>query len=120
MRKKLRNCALSLAFLLACSGMVPAAENSFAPLNFDEPAKAKNETTGIGSSNLQNAILELDSAQIEVRDELLNFKTKFSDIDAKYTVIKAERRALQKQISSAERKIKNIDRTKEKIRNSML
>ena len=65
-------------------------------------------------------IIQLDNAQVDVRNELLNYKTKYSDVDARYTAIKAERKALDKEVKSLERRIKKIDKQKENIRKNML
>lgn len=74
----------------------------------------------VGNSNIQNAILELDNAQVGIRNDLLNYKAKYADVDAQYRLIKNERDMLHRQIVSIERRIRNIDRTKERIRRSML
>ena len=74
----------------------------------------------IGNDNIQNAILELDNAQVGIRNDLLNFKAKYADADAQYKLIKNERDMLSKQVRSIERRIRNIDKAKEKIRKNML
>lgn len=74
----------------------------------------------VGNSNIQNAILELDNAQVGIRNDLLNYKAKYADVDAQYRLIKNERSMLHKQIVSIERRLRDIDRTKERIRRSML
>lgn len=74
----------------------------------------------IGNSNIQNAILELDNAQVGIRNDLLNYKAKYADVDAQYRLIRNERSMLHKQVVSIERRIRNIDRAKEKIRRNML
>lgn len=74
----------------------------------------------IGNDNIQNAILELDNAQVGIRNDLLNYKSKYADADAQYKLIKNERAMLDKQVKSIERRIRNIDKAKEKIRKNML
>lgn len=74
----------------------------------------------IGNDNIQNAILELDNAQVGIRNDLLNFKAKYADVDAQYKLIKNERSMLSKQVRSIERRIKKIDRTKDALRKNML
>lgn len=74
----------------------------------------------IGNDNIQNAILELDNAQVGIRNDLLNYRAKFADVDAQYKLIKNERNMLNKQVKTIERRIRNIDRAKEKIRKNML
>lgn len=78
------------------------------------------EKAPIGNDNIQNAILELDNAQVGIRNDLVNYKAKYADVDAQYKLIKNERDMLHKQIVSIEKRIKNIDRAKEKIRKNML
>ena len=119
----MKKIALTLALLAAGAVSVSAAE--FVPLEFDKPS-SKNSIPSefgvvtVGNSNMQNAILELDSAQIEVRDELLNCKTRYSDIDAKYELIKVERKSVKKQMGLIEARIKRIETAKENIRKNML
>lgn len=74
----------------------------------------------IGNDNIQNAILELDNAQVGIRNDLLDYKAKYTDIDAQYKLIKNERSMLNKQVKSIEKRIRNIDRAKDKIRKNML
>lgn len=133
MIKTLKTVTFSLAVMMACSCAALADGNAFTPLNFDDASyagtpsvksstvdSAKSAAEAVGNSKMQSAILELDNAQVDVRNELLNYKAKYSDTDAQYQVIKAERKALSKQIKSIERRIKQIDRAKEKIRKNML
>lgn len=74
----------------------------------------------VGNDNIQNAILELDNAQVGIRDDLLNYKAKYADIDAQYKLIKNERTMLGRQVRSTERRIRNIDKAKDRIRKNML
>lgn len=140
MIKTIKNVMLSLAVTLACSGAVFADGNAFTPLNFDDvsypgttrtvasttsaPASAvSNSAAGAeltGNTKMQGAILQLDNAQVEVRNELLNYKAKYSDVDAQYKLIKTERSALYKQVKATEKRIKQIDKAKEKIRKNMM
>ena len=137
--KKFYSILISLTVIGACSNIVSAAE--FTPLNFSDATYtssnvkiASNDTaektdvlrkatpvttTTTGSQNMQSAISQLDNAQVEVRNELLNYKTKFSEVDAQYNKVKAERTALSKQIRACEKKINQLDRAKEKIRKNM-
>lgn len=87
---------LLTACLLLCSGMAFADGNAFTPLNFDKtpsvaptqvaaPTKtvsAPQTEEALGNGNIQNAILQLDNAQVDIRNDLLNLKTKYADVDA--------------------------------------
>ena len=123
---------LTLGIMIAVSGVVMADGNAFTPLNFNDTQFGNPKTSAttkvtnssdpeaIGNSNIQNAIQQLDNAQVDIRNELLNCKTKFADVDAQYKLIKSERNALKKQVRSVEKRIKEIDKAKEKIRKNML
>ncbi len=130
---------ISLVVVGAWSNIASAVE--FTPLNFSDATYtssttkiASNDTTqntdvlrdatpittnSTGSKNMQSAISKLDNAQVEVRNELLNYKTKFSEVDAQYNKVKSERTALSKQIKACEKKISQLDKAKEKIRKNM-
>lgn len=143
MKKTINTVALSVIMAMACSSAALADGNAFTPLNFEDPnfnsapvekvsvKTASNDTAKTtanevsaldmpGNTKMQSAILELDNAQVDVRNELLNYKTKYSDIDSQYTMIRSERKALGKQVKATEKRIKQIETAKEKIRKNML
>lgn len=89
----------------------------------DSAAPVVDSTSGevpIGNSNIQNAILELDNAQVGIRNDLLTYRAKYADVDAQYKLIKNERTMLYRQVKSIEKRIKSIDKAKDKIRKNML
>jgi septal ring factor EnvC (AmiA/AmiB activator) len=129
----MKKLVLTLCAATILSGFAYADGNAFTPLNFNDttygtPAAAKAnsavntipEAEATGNGNIQNAIQQLDNAQIDIRNELLNVKTKYADIDAQYKLIKTERATLKKQVRSVEKRIKEIDKAKENIRKIML
>ena len=123
-----------LGLSLMLSSVAYADGNAFTPLNFNDTAyssttptsysaqaiNAMAESEAIGNGNIQNAISQLENAQVDIRNDLLNCKTKFADVDAQYKLIKSERAALKKQVRAVEKRIKDIERAKEKIRKNML
>lgn len=122
-----------MGFMVALGGVAFADGNAFTPLDFNDTQYGTPQTTSVnkvvpssvdgdavGNGNIQNAILQLDNAQVDIRNDLLNCKTKYADVDAQYKLIKTERKALKKQVSSIEKRIKEIDKAKEKIRKNML
>ena len=128
-----------IATMLLCSGVAFADGNAFTPLNFDEAPSISSLQTkqaatesavkatnvpqaeeALGNGNIQNAILQLDNAQVDIRNDLLNLKTKFADVDAQYKLVKYERNALKKQINAVQKRINAIDKAKEKIRKNMI
>lgn len=134
---KLSKIFASLLCVSVLSVGAAIADPSFTPLNFDEsnavkaPATTTSRTvSGVqakstdlldpaqvtGGTKMQTAITEIDKAQMEVRNNLLNYRAKYSEIDSKYQTTKAERAAARKQIRQAEKKIKNLDKAKKSIR----
>lgn len=118
---------LSACAVTLCAGLAFADGSAFTPLNFDDTvynpsysATSAQAPDATGNESMQSAIQKLDSAQIEVRNELLNYKTQYADIDAQYTSYKAQRKAMKAQIRSVERRIRQIDSAKEKIRKNMV
>ncbi len=122
--------------VIAITASVVMAETTFTPLNFSDSAIVSpvSSTTQTASSTsakgtdlldpsqvtagtkMQNSILQIDNAQVELRNKLLNYKNNYAEIDSRYNTTKAERKAAQKQIKYAEKKIKNLDNAKKKIR----
>lgn len=124
---------ISASLILLINGAAYADGNAFTPLNFDDTSYGRSnivmpsENTvssfgeeAIGNGNIQNAISQLDNAQVDIRNDLLNCKTKYADVDAQYKLIKAERASLKKQVRSIEKRLKDIEKAKEKIRKNML
>ena len=124
---------LAMGLCVMFSSAAMADGNAFTPLNFNDtsygrtttstysaPATSVAEAEAIGNGNIQNAIAQLENAQVDIRNDLLNCKTKFADVDAQYKLIKAERAALKKQVKTVEKRIKDIDKAKERIRQNML
>ncbi len=130
----MKRIVLTLGLLAAVNCAVFADGNAFTPLDFNDtqygtPTQStsvtKNATSSldgdaVGNSNIQNAIMQLDNAQVDIRNDLLNTKTKYADVDAQYKLIKTERKTLKKQVSTIEKRIKEIDKAKEKIRKNMM
>ena len=129
----MKKIVLTLSIIAVFTGLAYADGNAFTPLNFNDTAygtttektskvvnQAVSDAEAIGNSNIQNAIQQLDNAQIDIRNELLNVKTKYADVDAQYKLIKTERASLKKQVRAVEKRIKEIDKAKEKIRKNML
>jgi len=119
---------LSALVMTLGAGLAFADGSAFTPLTFDDTvynpnynaSTASQSVETAGNESMQSAIQKLDTAQIEVRNELLNYKTQYADIDAQYTSYKAQRKAMKAQIRSVERRIKQIDAAKEKIRKNMV
>ena len=84
----MKKAILTLSVLFAFSGLAFADGNAFTPLNFNDTSYGTSAPTAkgavnvvsdaeaVGNGNIQNAIQQLDNAQIDIRNELLNVKTK--------------------------------------------
>lgn len=127
--------SLSLAIvILMTTSTIVMAETTFTPLNFDSDTSsisAKSTTASsvaepkgtdlldpsqvTGGTKMQNAILQIDNAQVDLRTKLLQYKNTYAEVDSRYTATKAERKAAKKQVKLAEKKIKNLDKTKKEI-----
>ena len=82
--------------------------------------KALSAISEQNSEKFQNALLELDSVQVDMRDKLLDYKTQYAELDAQYNKYKTERAAMKKVVKETEKRIKNIDKRKQQIRKDML
>ena len=129
----MKKLAILLGLFLVTSGIAFADTTSFTPLNFDESNAVKTPVTTtsktvsgvegkatdlldpaqvVGGSKMQDAILQIDNAQIELRNKLLNYKANYAEVDSKYESTKAQRKAAKSQVKQTEKKIKNLDNTK--------
>jgi len=141
-----KNFILSILALFVVSGVVMANGMVFDPTEYSVTKPAtnttqttaqlqanKNITTNIQkqsnlaqdalseqSTNFNNALFELDSAQVNLRNELLEYKSKYQEIDTQYQLIKEQRKVLEKQVKSVEKRIKDIERSKSQIRKTMI
>ena len=117
--------------MLAFSGAAFADGMMFEPVDvnytpIEKPAATavSNEAEasliqGASTEKFENAILQLDSVQVELRNTYLTTKEQYQQVDAQYQAVKAERKAVAKNIRALEKKIKQIESTKSKIRKTM-
>ncbi len=79
---------------------------------------AQNSVSG-QSSSFSNALYELDSAQVNIRNELLDYQAKYQEIDTQYKLLKEQRRVLAEQIKEINKKVNSIEKSKNQIRKTM-
>ena len=79
---------------------------------------AQNSVAG-QSSSFSNALYELDSAQVNIRNELLDYQAKYQEIDTQYKLLKEQRRVLAEQIKEINKKVNSIEKSKNQIRKTM-
>ena len=72
------------------------------------------------NQDMQNALVNLDTSQVELRQSLQTLETKYAQTDDEYQKYKTERANLHKQIKVTNKKLKNIESVKNKIRKNML
>ena len=82
--------------------------------DFNSPEKVMARALKFAEQKLN--VLQIENAQVEIRNKLLNYKTNYAEIDSRYQNVKSERASAKKQIRYAERKIKNLDNAKKRIR----
>lgn len=92
----------------------PANPNIQAESNLAQDAISKQ------SGSFNNALYELDTAQVNLRNDLLEYKSKYQEIDTQYSLIKEQRRVLKKQIGEIEKRITSIEKSKNRIRKTMI
>ena len=101
---------------------IPSASES--PVSYAAPAVERTiaqeqggflDFVKISNENFQNAIQNLEGAEVGIREQLLNYKTQYTDSNTRYNVVKSERDTLKKQVRAYEKKLKEIERTKKQI-----
>lgn len=83
------------------------------------PAVDVQQSTDESADKLQNALLQVDSVQVDLRNSLVEYKNDYADIDSQYQLIKAQRKAKKDLVKATEKRIKDLDKSKETIRKSM-
>lgn len=68
---------------------------------------------------LQDALLKIDSAQVDIKNELNLYESKLLDVKNRETLIKQEKKELEKQIRYVKKKMKSLDSAKRKIISNM-
>ena len=82
--------------------------------------KTSEQMGAIQNENFEAAIKSLDAAQVEIREELVQYTQKYNDAKARYDVAKEECKALRANIRAIKRKIKNIEKAKTNINKNMI
>lgn len=128
--------SIGIISLMIASGAL-ADEFTFEPVEISSPKATTQNVVNVqdqdakslkninivseqNNENFQNALLELDSVQVDLRDKLLEYKNQYAAIDAEYVKYKTERKNMKKIIKETEKKINNIDKSKKIIRNDMI
>ena len=70
---------------------------------------------GTGNLDLQNAITKIDTALEAIKSEQNVCNSKYADVDNQYKFIKNERTNLKKQVKANDKRIKELNKAKEKL-----
>ena len=88
--------------------------------NIKNSANLSQDAISGQTGNFSNALLELDSAQVNIRNELLEYQAKYQEVDTQYQLIKEQRKVLAEQIKSIKKRINSIEKSKQDIRKTMI
>ena len=90
-------------------------------LPFDDiaPINAVNDNTGVTSQKLQDALINIESAQVELRKNLSVDQQKYSEVDKNFVMVKTERKLMKKQIKETKKRLTTLEKAKKKIRTEM-
>lgn len=128
--KKIKFLTVSAAFLAATTAAM-ADGMSFEPVDVNYSPIPAAETKSLNATKnsfvlpeasgekFQNAILQLDAVQVELRNSYIQQKEKYQQVDTQYKAVKAERKELSRAVRTLEKKINNIEKTKANIRKTM-
>ena len=82
--------------------------------------KTISQTGQFQKESFEAAIQNLDSAQVEVRDELAKYTQIYNEALTRYNASKEECRTLRAQIRTIKNKIRTIERTKKSINKQII
>ena len=122
---------MGFVILASLNGVAFADGNAFTPLDFNDSSKAAEPSSAtkatsdaaldsVGNESIQNAILQIESAQAGIKNDLENYRAKYADVDAQYKLIKNERAVLKKQIKTIETRMNSLERNKQKLKKNMI
>jgi len=71
------------------------------------------------NAKLQDALLKIDSAQVDVKNELNLYESKLVDVKNRESLVKQEKNGVLKEIRTIKRKMNGLDRAKKNIVTNM-
>ncbi len=93
--------------------------------DFNIPKSASNvyyntsATEGSQTAKIQDALLKIDSAQVDVKNELNLYESKLVDVKNRENLVNQEKNELIKEIRTTRRKMNALDSAKHKIITNM-
>ena len=104
--------------VIACDENFTNEAVMWQPIDTEQIQDIQNSETR-QNNNMQNALFELDSAQVDIRNQLIEARAKYTDIDNQYKLIREQRKNQKQTVKDAEKRINRIEKTKNQIRKSM-
>ena len=86
------------------------------------PVQSSNYSASISSTQnakLQDALLKIDSAQVDVKNELNLYESKLVDVKNRESLVKQEKNGILKEIRTIKRKMNALESAKKKIVTNM-
>lgn len=86
------------------------------------PVKSTNYSASVSSTQnakLQDALLNIDSAQVDVKNELNLYESKLVDVKNRENLVKQEKNGVLKEIRTIKRKMNSLESAKKKIVSNM-
>lgn len=88
---------------------------------YAQPKTSSTKPYGtIQNDGYKSAISSLESAQAEIRENLVDVKAQYTDAQNRLDIAKTQCKALKKQIRDSENKIKKLEKTKENISKNII
>lgn len=85
-----------------------------------ESSTFSQDAVSTQNGNFNNALFELDTAQVNIRNQLLEYQAKYQEVDTQYQLIKEQRKVLASQIKAIKNRINSIEKSKQNIRKTMI
>lgn len=76
-------------------------------------------TASSQDAKLQDALLKIDSAQVDVKNELNLYEAKLADVKNRENLVKQEKNGVMKEIRTIKKKMNALDSAKQKITDNM-
>lgn len=78
-----------------------------------------NASSSTQNAKLQDALLKIDSAQVDVKNELNLYESKLVDVKNRENLVKQEKNGVLKEIRTIKRKMNALESAKKKIGSNM-
>ncbi|MCD8025007.1 MAG: hypothetical protein LUE64_05685 [Candidatus Gastranaerophilales bacterium] len=79
----------------------------------------KSTSNTLSDKNFKNAINNLDTAEVEIREQLANYSALMAQSKTNYESKRGEYRTYKKQYNALKRKMRNVEKSKKLIQNNI-